>query len=134
MILTYKVNRSPWLVFDYLTNMSKFVSVHPVINNMLYLEENKYRVFETLKLGLFQFSFTYPAAIDIYYENKRVVMTATLRNSNTIEMVFDIKEIEGAAIVQESINFKTRLPVKAMLCWLFKRQHAKLFKNIENSI
>ena len=134
MTTKYKIKKTTGFIFDYLTNMSKFIAAHPVIYKMEYLGENKYKVFEALKLGFIPYSFTYSATIEIFYESKQVVMTAVFMKVNTIEMVFDIKEVEDFAIIKEVITFKTKLPIKSILGQVFKKQHAQLFKNIENSI
>src|SRR5690606_40899548 len=49
------------LVFDYLTDMQKFVLVHPVISKIDSTGQESYLVHETLKFGFVPFSFTYPA-------------------------------------------------------------------------
>ena len=79
MRLTHKVSKPPAAVFDYLANMEKFASVHPVINKVKELGGNNYLVFETLSLWLFNCSFTYPAIISSNEKLGEITMTATVR-------------------------------------------------------
>ena len=132
MILNYKINKPANFIFDYLTNMTRFASVHPVISKMEYLGENKYLVFETLKWGLIPCSFAYPVTIEIHYEKKQIVMRAIVMKSIKIKMVFNIKDCNGYSIIKEEINFKTALPIQSVMRQVFKKQHTRLFKNIEN--
>lgn len=132
MKLTYTIQKPVDFVFGCLTNMRTFLLVHPVITKVNYLEKEQYLIFETFKWRFFSCSFTYPATIESDYESKRVVMTATVMEICTIEMVFDIEEAQGFAIVKEVVTFKTKLPIKLILGQIFKKQHAQLFKNIEN--
>jgi hypothetical protein len=132
--LTFKTSKSPDLVFPYLTNTAKFVSVHPVVSNMKYLGDNKYQMFETLKLGVSPISSSYTAFIETCSEAKQVAMTATVMKMNTIKMVFDIIEIPGCAVVKETISIKTKWPVKFTIGQIVKKQHTRLFKNINTLI
>jgi carbon monoxide dehydrogenase subunit G len=134
MLLNYKINKPADLVFDCLTNMTRFVSVHPVINKVNYLGHDNYRIFETLKLGLIPISFTYPAVIESDYESKQVVMKAVVMKVAFIEMGFTITENNGYSIVEEEIKFKSVLPIKSIMQQVIVKQHALLFKNIENTI
>jgi len=127
MLLNYKLNKPADLIFDCLTNMTRFVALHPVIEKVNYLGNDKFKIFETLKLGFIPISFTYPAVIEGDYESKQVVMKAVV-------MVFTINEKNGYSIVREEIKFKSALPIKSIMQQVFIKQHALLFKNIENTI
>ncbi len=48
MTLAYKINKPAHIVFDYLADMQKFVSVHPVITTIENIKDNHYLVFETV--------------------------------------------------------------------------------------
>ncbi|MDQ3111281.1 MAG: SRPBCC family protein [Bacteroidota bacterium] len=130
MKLTHKINKSPGFVFGHLTDIQKFVSVHPVIYKMENLQENQYKVFETLKFGFIPYSFSYFATIDGDEKNQHVVMRATVMKINKIEMVFNLMEEEKYTIVEEEIIFKSPLPIKRMMQSIFRKQHMQLFENI----
>ena len=58
MQLSFRIKKTKDIVFDYLTDMQKFASVHPVITKIVQTNTNNYLVYETLKLGFLSFSFT----------------------------------------------------------------------------
>ena len=130
MKLNFKLNKSPDFVFDYLTDMQKFVLVHPVISKINDLGENNYKVFETLKFGFIPFSFIYPVIIASNFKDRSVVIKATVMKLTKIEMVFNIKVENGSTIVHERIHFESVLPIKSIMQSIFKKQHNLLFKNI----
>lgn len=57
--LTFKIQKDAQTVLSYLTDTQKFVSVHPLIYKMKELNKNKYKVYESVKLGIFTYRFTY---------------------------------------------------------------------------
>lgn len=132
MTLQFHVQQNADLVFDYLTDMQKFVSVHPVITKIEQIKDSNYLVYETLKLGFIPFSFTYFAAVEGNFEAKTVVIRATVMKITKIEMHFVIKaEKDGSTNIEETINFKSPLPIKWLMQRIFKTQHEQLFKNID---
>ena len=131
LTLNHQVNKPAGLIFNYLTDMKSFVAVHPVINSMKYLGENTYRVSETLPWGLIPCSISYRATVEIYYESKKIVMTAVGMKFVSIEIVFIITESNGYSLIEEKVSFKTSLPILQILKKTFTKQHARLFKNIE---
>ncbi len=131
MKLSFKVHKNIDLVFDYLTNMQKFVSVHPVIYKMEHIANHKYLVYETLRMGFIPFSFTYPVTIEKSHSDFSITMSARVFRITNIEMKFVLTAENDYTIVEEEIKFKSLLPVKYMMEAIFKKQHAQLFKNIE---
>lgn len=129
--LHYSIRKPIDVVFHCLTDMNKFVTVHPVITKVDWVEGNNYLVAESLKIGLIPFSFTYPVTIKIYPDKKLVVMEAFVKGMIKIEMNLLLKKLNGITLVEEKIYFNSRLPVKWILKTIFKKQHARLFKNIE---
>jgi carbon monoxide dehydrogenase subunit G len=132
MELSFKVNKPIETVFDYLTDMQKFVSVHPVISKMDNLSENNYLVHETLKLGFIPFSFTYPATVEQNFTDKKVLIRATVMKLTKIEMSYTLTKESGSTIISESIIFKSPLPVKSLMQRIFRKQHTILFKKIDD--
>ena len=130
MILKYKINQTPEMIYDYLSDMTKFVSVHPVITKMKKKGMNKYRVYETLHLGFIPLSFTYPATIYGSREKGHIRMQVRVMNMTEVDMVFDIQEAAGGSVVFEEIQIKSLLPVKRHMEKLFRDQHYLLFENI----
>ena len=131
MKLSFKIHKNIGLVFDYLTDMQKFVSVHPVISKIENTSDKSYLVHETLKFGFIPFSFTYPVTIENSISDKTVVIRATVFKLTKIEMKFVLKADNGHTIIDEEIQFKSPLPVKFIMESIFRKQHDQLFKNIE---
>jgi carbon monoxide dehydrogenase subunit G len=132
MKLIFKVNKSIDTVFDYLTNMQKFTSVHPVISKINMVSDGKYLVYETLKFGFIPFSFTYPVTIKFNYDNKTIEIFATVFNVTNIEMNYKLEVANGLTIITENIQIKSFLPIVRIMESVFRKQHSILFKNIES--
>ena len=131
MKLSFTMHKDPDIVFDFLTDMQKFVSVHPVISQIDHIGNESYLVHETLKFGFIPFSFTYPVTIEKCALNKTVTIRANVFKLTKIEMKFVLKADNGYTIIDEEILFKSPLPVKFIMEGIFKKQHDQLFKNIE---
>jgi carbon monoxide dehydrogenase subunit G len=131
MKLSFRINKNIDIVFDYLTDMRKFVSVHPVIFQIDNTGNENYVVHETLKLGFIPFSFSYPVTIEKNVVDKKVTIRATVFKITKIEMKFNLMAEKGFTIIDEEINFKSSLPIKFIMEAIFKTQHNQLFKNIE---
>jgi carbon monoxide dehydrogenase subunit G len=131
MKLSFRINKSADFIFDYLTDMQKFVSVHPVITKINKTGNDSYLVYETLKFGFIPFSFTYPVTIESTPDDKVVVIRATVMKLTKIEMTFVLNEDNDFTVVEENIQFKSPLPVNSIMQSIFKKQHGQLFKNIE---
>lgn len=131
MKLSFRIYKKSDLIFDYLTDMQKFVSVHPVISKMDNTGQESYLVHETLKFGFIPFSFTYPATIEKNISDKKIVFRATVFKLTKVEMKFVLKTDNDFTLIDEEINIKSPLPVKFIMQSIFKKQHNQLFKNIE---
>lgn len=131
MKLTFTLYKSPDFIFEYLTDMDKFASIHPVITKIEKTGENKFLVYETLKLGFIPFSFTYPVTIESNTPNKTVTIKAIVMKMTHIEMKFSIREEGELTIVDELISFKSILPIKGVMEKIFREQHTLLFQNMD---
>ena len=132
MEISFRLKKTTDFIFDYLTDMQKYVSVHPVIYQIDSLNNESYLVHETLKFGIIPFSFTYPVTIEKNHRDKMIIIRATVMKITKIEMRFILKGDNNFTIVEESIQFKSPLPIKAVMQSIFKKQHTQLFKNIES--
>jgi carbon monoxide dehydrogenase subunit G len=131
MNLSFKLKKSPELVFDYLTDMQKYVSVHPVIYKIDKTSDDNYLVYETLKFMFIPFSFRYTVTVEANSADKVVVMCATVMKWTKIKMKFVLKELDNSTVIDENIEFKSPLPIKFLMRRIFRKQHAQLFENIE---
>ncbi len=132
MKLSFKINKAPELIFNYLTDMQKFVSVHPLITKIDKTNSDSYLVYETIKLGFIPISFAYPVTIESKQLDNIVIMRATVMKLAHIEMIFELKQENNFTIIEENINFKSLLPINSILGKIFKKQHKQLFQNIES--
>jgi carbon monoxide dehydrogenase subunit G len=131
MKLSFRIKKNIDLVFDYLTDMQKFASVHPIITKIDRTTNENYIVHETIKLGFIPFSFTYPVIIEKNSIEKNVVIKATVFKLTSIEMKFVLSADSDYTLITEEIYFKSFLPVSNFMQRIFKKQHEQLFKNIE---
>lgn len=131
MKLSFVIQKESDIVFDYLTDMQKFASVHPIISSIDQLSNENYLVHETLKIGFIPFSFTYPATLIKDEQSKIVIIQATVFKLTRIEMKFSLVADKDFTRIEEEILFKTILPIKNIMKRIFTKQHQLLFKNIE---
>ena len=129
--MTFKLHKPIDFIFDYLTDMQKFVSVHPVIFKIDITGGNSYLVHETLKFVRIPFSFTYPVTVNNSDDKKVVTIKAIVMKITQITMNFALRSEGNSTIIDETIHFKTILPVKSIMQRIFKKQHEQLFRNIE---
>jgi len=133
MNLKFEINKPIHIVFEYLTDMRKFVSVHPVISKIDNISGNNFLVHETLTLVVIPISFTYPVTIDQNFNEKKEVIRAKIMKIIGIEMSYSLTSENNSTIVNETISFKSPFPIKSLMQKTFKKQHTVLFKNIETS-
>ncbi len=131
MKLTFRIHKDFDFVFDHLTDMQKFVSVHPVISQIDNIGNESYLVHETLKIGFIPFSFTYSATIEKSAIDKTVIIRATVFKFTKIKMKFALTADNDYTVIDEQIDFKSPLPVIFIMKRTFRKQHSKLFRNIE---
>ena len=131
MKLQFNIKQKTEIVFEYLSDVQKFVVAHPVITKIENKGNGTYIAYETLKLGFIPVSFKYPFTIDMNAGAKTITMYATVMRFTKIEIHFKITEHKEFTLVEETITFKSPLPIKAILKRIFTQQHTVLFKNIE---
>lgn len=131
MELEFYIDTSPEVVFTYLTDMQKFVSIHPVISRIDQTGPDSYLIHETLKLGFIPYSFSYPATIEANPLDQTVTMRAVVFKMTRIEMHFVLQSDGDCTRVKETIQFSSLLPVISMMQKVFRKQHTQFFKNME---
>lgn len=134
MQLQFKLNKNIEDVFLYLTDMQKFVSVHPLIFKMESLDRDKYLVYEKIKIGFIPITFTYPVTIQRDGYKRPIVFKAVVFKLTKITMRFELAGSHLQTIITETVTFETPLPIKWLLKLIFKKQHKKLFETLERSI
>ncbi len=134
MILEHKIKQPSPIVFDHLSDMKKFVGVHPIIFKMDHLGGGNYKVYETLKLLGIPCTFTYKATVVGDPQAKTVNIKAVVMKLTHIEMSFVIKTEGEHSHIIETVTFRSPLPIKGILQNIFKTQHKQLFLNIEGNV
>ena len=133
MKLEFTVNKPLPHVFEYLTDMKKFVSVHPIIYQMDDLGESNYLVHEKLKLLYIPCTFRYKANVKGHAKGDHVRISAVVMGMVNIEMNFFLQEQADTTVVSEEVNFRSLLPVKPVMKKIFREQHRELFNNIDKA-
>lgn len=130
MNISHFVHKKPEAVFAYLSDMQKFVGVHPIIYKMVDLGQGNYQVYERLPLGFTSFSFNYPVTVKSQREGLVVTMNADVMKLAMIEMKFVIEPDGDSSVVNETVQIATSFPLKAFIWKECVRHHTRLFKNI----
>lgn len=131
MNLVFESHKPVERIFDFLTDMKKFVSVHPVIKRIDHLPGNNYLIHETLKFGFIPFTFTYKATVDQNFNEKKIKMQAKIMTLATIQMNYTLTRDETCTIIHEKIHVISPSFVKSIIKNILKKQHSLLFQNIE---
>ncbi|MBI2721175.1 MAG: hypothetical protein HYX39_03260 [Bacteroidetes bacterium] len=130
MVLEFYLNKPPEIIFQYLTNMDKFVSVHPIIYKMEHKGDNNYLLFEKLNIFFLPYSFTYIANV-VAIGDSSVKIKARVKKMVLIEIDFLLERVNNKTKVTENVSFNSIFPVKKIMGKIFKVQHQKLFENID---
>jgi carbon monoxide dehydrogenase subunit G len=128
--LVFDVPKPPAVVFAHLAEPPLFVAIHPVISRMEATGPGQYLVHETLKLGRWPYSFTYPATIEADQAAHTVRVRATVRRLVHIQMDFRLSSSDGGTTVHETVTFRSWLPLGPLMAPVFRQQHARLFANL----
>jgi len=118
---TFKVRKDVITIKQYLTNIEKFVNVHPLIYKMTALGENKHKVFEKVMIGVMLYNFTYKAFIT--HDKDSVKIVATIMGITTISMLFTFKEEDNITTTNERLTVNSPLPIKNYMYKLIEKQH-----------
>jgi carbon monoxide dehydrogenase subunit G len=133
MVIEQSINRNADHVFEYLSDMQKFVSVHPIIYRIDDLGKGHYKVFEKLKVLFIPFRFTYPVTIEKNIPERRVTIRAQVKKIIRIQMELSLVETAGKTRISETVTFRSALPVHFIMNRIFRQQHKQLFLNIEKA-
>ncbi len=131
MKLNFKLKSSTQKVFSILSDAKQFEKFHPVIFKIDDLGNDNYFIHETLKFLFIPITFTYPAKILSNKEKGMVQMNAVVMKLVKVELNFLIKDFTTYTEVVEDIKINSWLPAHPVMMMIFKKQHGKLFLNID---
>ncbi len=131
MILHFQSSLAPHIVVEYLSDPERFVRIHPIIYRMEPLSGNTFKVYEKVKFGFIPYSFTYTAEIEQNIAERTVHVKAVIKRMTHISMLFKVNSSATGSVIEESIEIKSPLPIKAYLLRLLAKQHQVMFANME---
>jgi ribosome-associated toxin RatA of RatAB toxin-antitoxin module len=129
---TFQINQQAEVVFDYLTDMQKYQSLHPTNTKIDDLGNNKYVLHKRMKFGPIPYTFSYPITITGDRNSFNIKMVAVVQWFNTLEIGFRMIPTVNYTIVEETITFKSLLPLQFLMENSFRKQHKILFKNVND--
>jgi len=97
------------------------------------LGEDKYKFFEKLNVLMIPLPVTYLVKVVANVDQQSIIMQADVMNMVNISIHFQLKKDGEVCIVNESVEFKTKLPLRPMMEKIFKAHHLKLFANMEKA-
>jgi len=131
LIIEQDINKPVDTVFSFLSEMDKFVSVHPIIYKIDKIEENHFLIHEKLKIFVFSIGFTYPTLVIANKKDKTIQFKARINAFLNIDIFFNLTEAGNQTKLVETVVFKSILPIKSILSRIFIKQHKQLFLNIQ---
>ena len=133
MKLEHHISKPSIQAFEFLSDVEKFVKIHPIIYKAKPLGSNEYLFFEKLSVLFFPVTVSYKATIVANSDKKTVIMVASVMGILKINIVFEIFEKDQGCKIVETVNFETRLPIIPLIEKIFKKQHLALFTNMEKA-
>jgi hypothetical protein len=134
MVLEYNVNQSAEIVIDYLSDIKKFASIHPIIYKTIVLPDKSVHCFEKLPLGPIYFPANYIVKIEVDESHQNVTMTALVMKLIHVHIHFQIVANGASCRVIETVNFRSIFPVNFIMKPIFKKQHRIMFENLNKLV
>lgn len=128
------VNKSISEVYAILKDLKNYGKYHPIITDVKQIEANKYKIYETVRMGLIPIRFVYPATVSTNEATDQIVYDAVVMNLVKIKMDYTLSPINAQTTnVMEKITIKSILPVHWYLSRLIKKCHIELFDRVSKS-
>lgn len=112
--------------------MQKFASMSPVISKVDEFGNRKYLFYETHKLGPIRYTCSYPVSIELSNRNRTITMRAAINKYIRINFIFVIVDAVDYSVIEETVEYESIIPLKPIFFYLLKKQHQKLFLNIND--
>ena len=132
MIVIHRIHKSSTFIFEALSKMETFATLHPVVNKIELVGREQYLFFESLKIGLLSFAFSYPVFVHSIEAQQRIIMKATIFDKILLNVNFDITGQNDFCVVREEITITTWLPIRTVMKMIVVKHHKQLFANLEN--
>ncbi len=126
MILNYALNQPIAKVFECLSNMQKFCSVHPVIYKVDTLDNNEYKFYEKYAGVSFSYCVSVTETMPLTY----IAMYSKVQPGVYLNLYFRLKTENGITYVEEEVDVKAPIIIKQVFERVLKKAHQKMFANI----
>ena len=133
MEMFHQLSKSPSAVLPYLAEMDLFAKMNPVIEKIEKLDDNRYRVHEKMKMGPVFHRVSYPMTLEIDPTIPKVEYHAVISGMAHIYITMILSGDHNHCQVQETIRFRSFLPLFFMIKSIFIKQHRILFENIDQA-
>ena len=134
MILNHTIAKPVEQVYPYLSDMEKFVQVHPVVYKVEKIGETEYQFCEKIKIIFIPFDFKYKVNLKSILHNKDVEMHSNVKKGVHLELKFSFLSRNNSTHVEEIILIKSNFFVRLVFQSVIKRVHKKMFKNISEIV
>ncbi|MCD6066587.1 MAG: hypothetical protein K0S33_1413 [Bacteroidetes bacterium] len=131
MTIRYKIEKPIEQVYPYLSDMQKFMEVHPVIYKVDHLSGQEYLFYETLKVLFIPVSFSYKVSLTKTVENKQVVIYSRVQPGVYLDLIFDIEQDGTGTHVRETIKIKALPGIKQLFTSIIRKAHLRFFENLK---
>jgi carbon monoxide dehydrogenase subunit G len=130
--LTANLPAAPEQVWPYFTEMDRFVSVHPLIVSAKPLPDGRYRIRERSPYAPWLGGITrYTARIEPLESHRLVRMHGRVAGGLVkLELTFRLEPTATGTHLQETVQFRSGLPVAPLLRGVFRKAHTQLFQQL----
>ncbi len=119
-------------MYPFLSDMQRFVEVHPVVYKIDKLKESEYLFYEKIKFGFIPYAFKYKVSLKKRIPDQFVEMESQVQKGVHLTLKFSFKSSGGFTQVEEEVVINSNFLVKIIFQTIITKAHKKLFQNIEN--
>jgi carbon monoxide dehydrogenase subunit G len=127
----FLIRRPADRVFADLADPDRFASCHPLIYRMERRGPDRFKVFETFRLGPLGVPFTYPATMRADPSTRTLRIEAVVHGMIRIDMDLVVLPEGPHCSLREHLRIRSLLPVESRLSRYIRQQPAVMCKNLE---
>jgi carbon monoxide dehydrogenase subunit G len=129
----FLIRRPADRVFADLADPDRFAACHPLIYRMERRGPDRFKVFETFRLGPLGVPFTYPAKMRADPSTRSLRIEAVVHGMIRIDMDLAVIPEGGHTLLREHLRIRSSLPVESRLSRFIRQQHAVMCRNLESA-
>lgn len=130
--LRYNMSGPANIIYDELSDMLNFVSVHPVVYKIDSAGENEYIFYEKINVLFIPFRFNYKVRLDALEKSKTITMSSVVRKGVLLKLEFVLVPHGSTTEITEKVSIQANVFIRLIFENVLTRVHKKLFLNIEN--